>query len=67
MAATAEQLCHLSDVKHTLAPDAEAVLVCLGDLAQEDGRLHTGDADEVIDDAFAVFGFGRGRSRDRPE
>ena len=60
MTATAEALCDLGDVDFALAANAEAELAGGGQLAEEDGGLDAVDADEVVDDAFAIFGFGAG-------
>jgi hypothetical protein len=58
MAATAEVLGDLGDVDLSLTADTEAELAGIGDFAKEDGTFDAGDADEVVDDAFAVLGYG---------
>lgn len=60
VAAPSEVLGDFGDVEFACAADAEAELVGVGDLAEEDGGFDTGDTDEVVDDAFAVLGVGSG-------
>ncbi len=60
VAAAAEALGDLGYVDLAFAADAEAELIGGGELAEEDRGLDAGDADEVVDDAFAVFGVGAG-------
>ena len=55
MAAAAEGLGDTGYVDAALAADREAKLIAGGQLAQKHGRLDSGDADEVVDDALAVF------------
>src|SRR5258707_15561515 len=55
MASTAELLGDLGDVELSLAADAQTELTFIGYFAEKDSGFYTGDADEVVDDAFAVF------------
>ena len=54
MATAAEVLGDLGNIELSFAANAEAELAC--DLAEKDSRFNSGDADEIVDDAFAVFG-----------
>ena len=58
MAAAAEVLGDLGYVELSFAADAQTELAGVGHFAQKDGGFDAGDADEVVDDAFAVFGYG---------
>ena len=49
----------LGDIDLSFAADAEAELAGVGDLAKKDSGFDAGDADEVVDDAFAVLGVRR--------
>src|SRR5580698_9809252 len=52
---TAKALCDFGDIDGAFAPKVEAEAIPVRKLAKEDGRTHTEDADEVVDDAFAVL------------
>src|SRR5437879_3037921 len=56
MAAAAEVFGDPGYVELSLAADAQTKLAGIGHFAEKDGGLDTGDADEVVDDAFAIFG-----------
>jgi hypothetical protein len=58
VAASAEVFGDLGYIEFTLAADAEAKLAGIVDFAKEDGGLDSFDADVIVDDAFAVLGFG---------
>ncbi len=60
MTAAAEGLGDLSYIDFTFAADAETELAGRGKLAEEDSGLDAVDADEVVNDAFAVLDFGAG-------
>ena len=55
MSAAAEVLGDAGDIEFAFTADTEAELTDVGDFAEEDRRFDSGDADEVVDDAFAVF------------
>src|SRR5580658_1578312 len=55
MTTTAEALCYFGDIDCTFAAEVETKAAALRDLAKEDGSAHAEDADEVVDDALAVF------------
>ena len=56
MAAAAEVFGDLGDIDFAFAADAEPVLIGGGKFAEEDSGLDASDADEVVDDTFAVLG-----------
>src|SRR5205809_4819567 len=58
MAAPAEVLGDPGDVELSFAANTVTKLTGIGDFAEKNGGLDAGDADEVVDDAFAVFGDG---------
>src|ERR1700722_13596151 len=60
MTAAAEVLGNVGDVELAFAADAEAEQTGLGNFAEKDGGFDASDADEVVDDAFAVLGVGAG-------
>src|ERR1700742_2258902 len=55
MTAAAEALCDFGDIDRAFAAEVEAEAIAVGELAKEDSSAHAEDADEVVDDAFAVF------------
>jgi len=55
MASPAEVLGDAGYIELSFTADAEAELADVGDFAEEDRRFDSGDADEVVNDAFAVF------------
>src|SRR5712675_1756848 len=58
MAAAAEVLGDPGYIEFSLAANAKTELTGIGHFAQKDGGFDAGDADEIVDDAFAVFGYG---------
>jgi hypothetical protein len=60
MTATAEVFGDLGYIELAFAADAEAELTGIGYFAEKDCSFNIRDADEVIDDAFAVLGVGTG-------
>src|ERR1700679_528712 len=58
MAAAAEVLGDVGDVEFAFAADAETELVGGGDFSEEDCGFDAGDADEIVDDSFAILGVG---------
>ncbi len=58
MAAAAEVLGDPGYIDLSFAADTEAELAGVGNFAEKDGGFYLGNADEVVDDAFAVFGSG---------
>src|SRR6202041_675818 len=60
MAAAAEVLGNAGDVELAFAADAETELTGVRYFSEKDGGFGVSDADEVVDDAFAVLGVGSG-------
>src|ERR1700756_2827101 len=58
MAAAAEVLGDPGYVELPFTANAQTELTGIGYFAEKDGGFYAGDADEVVDDAFAVFGYG---------
>ena len=56
MTAAAEGLGDLGYIDTSFAANAEPELAGVGDLAKKNGGFDAGDADEVVDDAFTIFG-----------
>ena len=55
VASSAESFRDFGDIDRTFAAEVEAKAIPIRKLAKEECRAHAEDADEVVDDALAVF------------